>query len=95
MGLRAWVRRLLSLGRAHPRVVRRTTVHCPRSGQPVEIELLMKETGGADVVLRCSARPGTPPDCDQACRALAEAVVGRPRAVIICPPGKDLPEEVG
>jgi hypothetical protein len=91
--LRAFISRRLRW-RARPRVVRRVTVHCPESGAPVEIDLLMRETGPPDVVLRCSAHPEQPPACDQACRRLAEAVLSPPAAVIICPPGSGLPEEI-
>jgi hypothetical protein len=71
-------------------------VHCPETGAPVEIELLMKETGAPDVVLSCSAHPECPPTCDQACRTMAEAVLTPPRVLIICPPGrKGRPEETG
>jgi hypothetical protein len=73
--------------------VRRVTVHCPATGVPVEIDLLMRSTGAADVVLRCSAHAECPPACDQACRKLAETVLGRPTAVIICPPGSSGPPE--
>ena len=79
-----------------PRIVRRTIVHCPATGAAVEIELLMKNTGAPDVVLSCSAHPECPPTCDQACRAMAEAVLTPPRALIICPPGRTgPPEETG
>ena len=72
-----------------PRVVRRTTVHCPRTGKPVEVDLLMAPTGEPALVLRCSDRPESPPTCDQACRAAAEAVLGPLHALLILPPGKD------
>ena len=76
------------------RHVRRTLVHCPVTGAPVEIELLMAKTGAPDLVLRCSAHPECPPTCAQACRKVAEAVLGPARALIICPPGSGPPEEV-
>ena len=76
------------------REIRRTVVHCPHTGELVEIDLLVRDTGEAPVVLRCSAHPGGPPPCDQRCRTLAEALIGPPRAVIICPPGQGPPEEV-
>jgi hypothetical protein len=79
-----------------PRIVRRTIVHCPQTGAAAEIDLLMKETGRPDRVLSCSERPESPPACDQACRNMAETVLGAPRAVIICPPGSEgPPEETG
>ena len=74
--------------------MRRVMVHCPQSGAPVEIDLLMRATGPADVVLRCSAHPEQPPACDQACRKLAEAVLSPPAALIVCPPGSGPPEEI-
>jgi hypothetical protein len=80
------------LGR--PRVVRRTRSHCPHTGAPVEIDLLMSRTGAPQAVLRCSARAEAPPTCDGACRALAESVVGPACALIICPPGAGVPEEI-
>ena len=96
--LGARLRRLLARRRRlrHvPRLVRRTAVHCPESGEPVEIELLMRKTGPPDMVLRCSAHPECPPTCGQACRDLAEAVTGPTRALIICPPGDGPPEDIG
>jgi hypothetical protein len=54
----------------------------------------MRQTGGPDVVLRCSQHPECPPSCNQACRTLAEAVVGTARALILCPPGDGPPEEL-
>jgi hypothetical protein len=92
--LRSLVARLHRPSRAM-RVVRRVTVHCPESGNPVEIELLMGRTGAPDMVLRCSAHPECPPQCAQTCRTLAEAVVGPARALIICPPGDGPPDEIG
>jgi hypothetical protein len=76
-----------------PRLVRRTHTHCPHGGGPVVIELLMSPTGAPQAVLRCSARSEVPPTCDAACRHLAESVVGPACALIICPPGKGLPED--
>src|SRR5262249_25525497 len=81
--------------RRGPRLVRRTVVHCPETGAPVAIDLLMADTGGPDMVLRCSGHPECPPTCHQACRTMAEAVVGPARALIICPPGSGPPEEIG
>jgi len=91
-----WSQRLRALfsRRPRPRVVRRVTIHCPQSGAPVEIDLLMRETGSPDVVLRCSMHPAGPPACDQACRKLAEAVLTPPTALIICPPGGGPPDEI-
>lgn len=77
-----------------PRVIRRAALHCPESGQPVEIDLLMRTTGPPDVVLRCSVHPECPPTCHQSCRRLAEAVLGPARALIICPPGSGPPDEI-
>jgi hypothetical protein len=94
---RPWLRfwRLLA-GRRNgaARVVRRTVVHCPETGAPVEIDLLMGKTGSPEMVLRCSAHPECPPTCHQACRKAAEAVLGPARALIICPPGSGPPEEL-
>jgi hypothetical protein len=74
--------------------VRRVTIHCPQSGAAVEVDLLMRETGSADMVLRCAAHPEQPPTCDQACRKLAEAVLSPPSVLIICPPGGDPSDEI-
>ncbi len=63
-----------------------------RDGEHVEIELMMGPTGAPWHVLRCSMRPECPPMCDQACRNLAEAVIGPARALLILPPGEDVPE---
>jgi hypothetical protein len=68
--------------------------HCPQTGALVEIDLLIQDTGGPNVVLRCSAHPECPPSCDQACRTLAEAVMGPGSTLIICPPGSGPPEEL-
>lgn len=91
-----WVQRFRAFfsRRPRPRVVRRVTIHCPQSGAPVEVDILMRRTGPADVVLRCSAHPDGPPGCDQACRKLAEAVLARPTALIICPPGSGPLDEI-
>src|SRR5262245_23257011 len=86
--------RILLAPRLVPRFVRRTVVHCPESGAPVEIDLLMRKTGAPDMVLRCSVHPECPPTCHQACRRMAEAVLGPARALIICPPGSGPPEEI-
>jgi hypothetical protein len=77
-----------------PRIVRRTTVHCPWSGAPVEVDLLMRRTGAPDAVLRCSARRECPPACDQACKDMAEAALAPVRVLIVLPPGGDLPDEI-
>jgi hypothetical protein len=77
-----------------PRFVRRTTMHCPHDGDAVQIDLLMGKTGNPVLVLRCSARPGCPPNCDQACRRSAESVIGPARALFILPPGRGAPEEL-
>ena len=53
---------------------------------------MMGPTGAPWHVLRCSMRPECPPICDQACRNLAEAVIGPARALLILPPGEDVPE---
>jgi hypothetical protein len=79
--------------RRRPRLVRRTTVHCPATGEAVEIDLLMKATGPPDAVLSCSAHPECPPTCDQACRRLPEAVLTPPRALIIYPPDRKAARE--
>jgi hypothetical protein len=85
---------LLPHRRQPMRTVRRVTVRCPRTGEPVEIDLLMGSTGGPRMVLRCSAHPECPPTCDQACRKLAEAVLAPANALIICPPGSGPPDEI-
>jgi len=90
--LGSFLRRLVI--RPRPRVIRRTTVHCPESGAPVEIDLLMARTGAPHAVLRCSAHPECPPACDQSCRRLAEAVLGRGYTLIVCPPGSGPPEDI-
>jgi hypothetical protein len=93
--LRAWLRWLVPRRPDHRvREIRRAQVHCPHTGQAVEIDLLVHDTGEEHAVLRCSFHPDVPPRCDQACRKLAEAVVGPARAVIICPPGSGPPEEI-
>jgi hypothetical protein len=95
MAVGAWLfSRLPHWQRPRLRTVRRTRVHCPETGAPVKIDLLLKETGGADVVLHCSARPDDPPACDQACRLLVEAVATPPDAVIISPQASGTPEEI-
>ena len=91
--IRAYVGGLLAYcWRLHPRVVRRISVHCPATGEAVEIELLMKPTGAPDKVLRCSSRAECPPTCRQACRDTAEAVLAPVRTLIYCPPGSGPPE---
>ena len=80
--------------RHRPRLVRRAAIHCPHSGKPVEVDLLLSTTGSPQAVLRCPGRPEHPPTCDQVCRTLAEAVTGPALALIILPPGTDPPEEI-
>jgi hypothetical protein len=77
-----------------PRLIRRVVIHCPHGGGAVEIDLLMRRTGGPEAVLRCSARRECPPACDRACRLAAECVLATPRALFICPPGSGPPEEI-
>ena len=76
------------------RIIRRETIHCPRTGASVVIDLLMTDTGAPDVVLRCSGNRDCPPSCDQACVKQAEAVLARPDAVIISPSDSGPPEEL-
>ena len=78
--------------RPRPRLVRRSAIRCPHTGEQVEVELLMRPTGAPSHVLRCTIRPECPPTCDQACRDLAEAVTGPVRALLILPAGEDVPE---
>jgi len=52
----------------------------------------MGPTGAPHHVLRCSIHPECPPTCDQACRSLAEAVTGTARALLVLPPGEQVPE---
>ena len=59
----------------------------------MEIELLMGPTGRPCMVLRCSRRPEAPPECDQLCRARAEAVTTVPRSLLMVPAGDGPPEE--
>src|SRR6266516_1377520 len=87
---RLWAR--LWPRRPRPRLVRRSAMRCPHTGEHAEIELMMGPTGAPWHVLRCSMRPECPPICDQACRNLAEAVIGPARALLILPPGEDVPE---
>src|SRR5512145_1878446 len=54
------------VGPQRPRFVHRVTFTCPHSGQAVEADLLMGETGTLETMLRCSAQPACPPTCDQA-----------------------------
>ncbi len=77
-----------------PVVVRRTVLHCPASGKPVEVELRLDPDGKPVEVVRCSACASCPPACDQACRALHEAVAGPARALLILPPGTHVPHDV-
>jgi hypothetical protein len=91
------IRRLatrLGLYRHRPRLVRRAAIHCPHTGKPVQVDLLLSTTGSPQAVLRCPGRPEHPPTCDQVCRKLAEAVTGPALALIILPPGTDPPEEI-
>lgn len=93
MGILAALGRLLA---GHPhlevRVVRRVQLDCPHGGGPVEVDLLMGHEGAPHEVLRCTARPGCPAGCDQACRSLREAVTNAATQLIL-PPGDAVPEE--
>lgn len=74
--------------RRHPRLVRRTHLHCPRTGEVVEVEIELGDTVAERRVLRCSAHPGaSPPPCDARCRFAAEAFAGPAEALIILPEG--------
>jgi len=70
-----------------PRLARRAAIRCPHTGKRVEIELLMTPTGAPCRVLRCTIRPECPTTWDQACRDLAEAVVGPAVALLVLPAG--------
>jgi hypothetical protein len=87
---RVWAR--LKRPRPRARLVRRAAIRCPHTARRVEIELVLGPTGAPDLVLRCSIRPECPPACDQACRSLAEAVVGPARALLVLPPGEHVPQ---
>jgi hypothetical protein len=76
------------------RVIRRVAIHCPHGGTTVEVDLEMSRTGRPERVLRCSARAECPPTCDGACRYGAECVTGPARAILVCPSGTDVPEEI-
>jgi hypothetical protein len=84
--LRAWLRR------PRPRLVRRAAMRCPHTSKRVEVELLLGPTCHGVPVLRCSLSPDCPPACDQACRHLAQAVLGPARALLVLPPGEDVPD---
>jgi hypothetical protein len=74
--------------------VRRAAIHCPHTGTPVAVDLLLSVTGSPQAVLRCPVRSERPPICDQVCRKLAEAVTGPALALVILPPETDPPEEI-
>ena len=76
-----------------PRLIRRTVVHCPGDHAPACVDLLLAESGMPTAVLRCSKHAERPPECAHACLAMAEAVCGPARAVILCPPGEGVPDE--
>lgn len=76
------------------RLVRRVEVRCPADGEPAEVDLLQGKAAGRRPLLRCSARTERPPECDQACAAQHDAVAGRARALLILPPGDDVPDEL-
>jgi hypothetical protein len=69
-----------------PRIVRRTTMHCPHTGLLVEVALEMTPTGGPALALSCSDRLDQPPGCDQSCRLTAEAVLAPVKSLLILPP---------
>jgi hypothetical protein len=84
---------LRRLGGREPRVVHRVAMHCPHSGEPVEIELQIGRTGKPAMVLRCNRRDEAPPTCDEACRNCAEAVAGPPLALLMIPAGEGPPDQ--
>ena len=86
MALRRFLTRLRPHHR-HPRIIRRTHVHCPQTGALVEIEIELGSGTPQRRILRCSAHPERPPPCDQRCRLAAEAFAGPADAVIILPEG--------
>ena len=77
-----------------PRLVRRTELTCPHTGDPVEVDVQVGPTGRPSLVLRCSARAGCPAACDQACLACAELLTAPARALILLPPGTTGTDEV-
>jgi hypothetical protein len=93
MGFTRYLLRRLAGRAGQPRVVHRVEMHCPHTGEQVEIELLMGRTGRPAMVLRCDRRREAPPTCDQVCRNCAEAVARPPLALLLVPPGDGPPEQ--
>jgi hypothetical protein len=77
-----------------PRLVRRAAMHCPHTDLPVEVDFLLGPPPRPRSVLRCTAEPPRPPLCDQACRDQAETVREPASALIVLPPGDDIPDEI-
>jgi hypothetical protein len=93
LALFRWVRWLGPASR-QPRLVRRVVIHCPHTGRPVEVDLLLSETGVPESVLRCAGQSSCPPSCDHRCRESAEAVSGLTEVLIVLPPGGRSTEEL-
>jgi hypothetical protein len=70
-----------------PRFVRRTHVHCPRTGELVELDIAVGHSMAERHVLRCSAHPERPPRCEQECRFVPETFLGPADVLIILPEG--------
>jgi hypothetical protein len=94
MGFLRYLLRRLAGRAGQPRFVRRVEMRCPHTDERVQIDLLMRRTGGPAMVLRCNRRPEAPPTCDQLCRDCAEAVVGPPHSLLLLPPGDGPAEEM-
>jgi hypothetical protein len=60
----------------------------------MEVDFLSGGEEDTRPVLRCSGRPECPPACDHACRHLASAFGGHAKALLILPPGADIPDEI-
>jgi hypothetical protein len=102
MALGAFLRRLAARLRPashrpaslRPAVLHRLTLHCPRGGQLVEVDILMGPTGMPARIVRCPHQGDGPPACDQACLTLHEALAGHVDTLLILPPGREAADEI-
>lgn len=88
----AWMRALIP-HRYEPRLVRRTHVVCPETGETVEIHVEIGARPEQRRVLRCSRHPGGDPACAQTCLRDPAIWEGPADALLILPPGHGVPDD--
>ncbi len=89
----AWVWRILP-HRFHPRLVRRTHVVCPETGETFQVDIALGLGPEQRRVLRCARQPDRDVSCSEACLRDPRSWSGPADALLILPPGRGVPDEV-